>query len=153
MSHVASVKAFVQDLDALASVADRLGLELVKHATTYAWYGAWVNDFRGANAAVDNGHDPANFGKCVHKLRRKDHAAGDYEIGLVPRLDGKPGYEMVYDNWGGGGRRIEQCAGKGLGALKQAMAQEVSLRIMRRQGYRVTSTTAADGRIVMTCTK
>lgn len=141
MSHVASVKAYVTDLVALAAVCAALGLELVLNADTYKWYGRWVNDFRGAEAAVDNGHDPKNFGKCVHKIRRKDGQG--YEIGLVARLDGEPGFEMIYDNWGAGGRAIEELAGKGLTTLKKALSTEVTTRIMRRQGYRVIQTVDA----------
>lgn len=153
MSHVASVKCYVTDLEALKAVADRMGFELVLNAKTYAWYGQWVGDFRGATAAVDNGHKPEDFGKCIHKLRRKDHKAGDYEIGVVARPDGQPGYELVYDNWGGSGRRIEELAGKGLKTIKDEIAAEVSTRIMRRKGYRVTRTTNAAGAIVLTCAK
>lgn len=135
MSHVASVKAYVTDLDALAKCCEDLGLELVLGATEYKWYGRWVNDFRGAQAAVDNGHDPKNFGKCLHKIRRKDGQG--YEIGLVSRLDGEPGFEMIYDNWGAGGQAIEALAGERLTVLKKALSVEVTTRIMRRQGYRV----------------
>jgi hypothetical protein len=143
MSHVASVKAYVQDLDALERVANELGFELVRDAKTYEWYGTWVNDFRGAGAAVDNGHDPKNFGKCVHKLRRKDHKSGAYEIGVVNRVDGKPGYELLYDNWSTGGRAVEELAGVGLTKLKQGVATDVTARLLRKKGYRVKVTTDA----------
>lgn len=138
MSHVASVKAYVVDLDALEKVCDDLGLELVRDAHSYKWYGRWVNDYRGAQAAVDNGHDPKTFGKCVHKIRRKDGQG--YEIGLVNRLDGEAGFEMVYDNWGAGGTAIEALAGERLQTLKKALSVEVTTRIMRRQGCRVLQT-------------
>ena len=153
MSHVASVKCYVQDLDALASVADRLGFELVRDAKTYAWFGQWVGDFRGSTAAVDNGHRPEDFGKCLHKLRRKDARAGDYEIGVVARPDGQPGYELVYDNWSVGGSRVEELAGRGLSKLKDEIACEVSTRIMRRKGYRVSRTVNQQGAIVLNCSK
>lgn len=141
MSHVASVKAYVVDLEALAKVCEDLGLELVLGATSYKWYGRWVNDYRGAQAAVDNGHDPKTFGQCVHKIRRKDGEG--YEIGLVNRLDGEAGFEMVYDNWGAGGKAIEALAGDRLQTLKKALSVEVTTRIMRRQGCRVLQTVDA----------
>jgi hypothetical protein len=145
MSHVASVECFVTDLDALKSAADRLGFDLVQ-ATTYKWYGTWVNDFRGGVAAVSNGHDPKNFGKCDGwKLRRKDHKDGMYEVGLVNRVDGQPGFELLYDNWSSGGRAIEERAGKNLETLKNELAAEVTMRIMARQGYRITRTVTPTG--------
>ena len=154
MSHVASVKCFVTDLNALEAVAKKLGMELVRDAKTYAWFGSWVGDFRGSTAAVDNGHRPEDFGKCVHKLRRADHQQGMYEIGVVARVDGKPGFELVYDNWGSGGAAIETKCGKGLATLKNELAAEVTLRTMIRQGYRVTrSVDTKTGAIVMTATK
>jgi hypothetical protein len=143
MSHVASVKCFVQDLDGLERVAKDLGFELVRDAKTYAWFGRWVNDFRGAQAAVDNGHRPEDFGKCVHKLRRVDHRDGMYEIGVVNRVDGKPGFELVYDNWSSGGAAIEAKAGKGLVTLKNAIAEDVTSLALKRKGYRVVRTVDA----------
>lgn len=147
ISHVASVKCFVQDLDALARVADTLGFELVRDAETYAWYGTWVNDFRGERAAVDQGYDPSTFGKCLHKLRRKDGMSGAYEIGVVARVDGQPGFELLYDNWGVGGRAIETLAGKNLVGLKGALAEDVTMRMLMRKGYRVKRTVGTDGKI------
>lgn len=152
MSHVASVECYVTDLEALEAAADGLGFTLVRNATTYAWYGRWMNDFNESHAAVTRGHDPKTFGTCVHKLRRKNHQAGDYEIGLVPRLDGKPGFELIYDNWGNGGRQVEALAGKNLSELKRQIAAEVSTRVMQRQGYRVSRTTV-DGKIRLTATR
>lgn len=164
MSHIASVKCYVQDLDTLESVASKMGFELVRGATTYAWYGRFVGDYATGDAAVANGHAPETFGKCLHKLRRKDHRAGtsvgegDYEIGLVARPDGKLGYELVYDNWSYnehmGGARIEALAGKGLVGLKNALAEEVTMRQFRRMGLRnVQRTVDAAGQIKITASR
>lgn len=137
MSHVVAVKAFVTDLDILAVVADTLGFEFVRDATTHAWYGRYVGDFDGATAAASNGHKPEHFGTCLHKLRRKDHERGDYEIGVVARVDGGTGFELVYDSWGQSGKRIEQLAGKNLTALKQELSLATAARQLMKQGYRV----------------
>lgn len=153
MSHVASVKCYVTDLDVLDAVASRMGLELVRNATSYKWFGNWVGDFRGDTAAVSNGHDPSTFGKSLHKLRRKDHREGDYEIGLVARLDGQAGYELLYDNWGSGGRRIEERAGRGLKTLKDELTAEVTTRQLARKGYRVSRSVNASGQIVIAGSK
>lgn len=153
MSHVASVKCYVVDLDALEAVAKDLGFELVRGAESYAWWGHWVNDFSGGVAAVSNGHDPKTFGTCKHKLRRADHHEGMYEIGLVPRLDGKPGFELLYDNYGTGGHAIEQKAGKNLVTLKTELAAAVTMRTMAREGWRVQRTVDAKGAVKITATK
>lgn len=147
MSHIASVQCFVTDLDALDAVASRLGMVLERGATTYAWFGRDMGD-----SQLAAGHNRATFGTCLHKLRRADAAVGDYEIGLVARVDGKPGYEMLYDQWGHGGQRIAAVAGANLVTLKSELAAEVSTRLLARQGFRITRTQAADGSIKLTAT-
>jgi hypothetical protein len=118
MSHVTDVKMKVKDLDALERAADRLGLRLVRGQTTWKWFGSWQNDFHGKHAAVDQGFDPAQFGKGEHALVRKDAREGDYEIGVVRARDGD-GYELLYDGWGSDGRRLEQAAGHHLEDLNR----------------------------------
>lgn len=152
MSHVAAVNCYVTDLDDLEAVADRLGFKLVRGATSYAWFGRWMNDYNATTAAVTQGFDPKTFGTCEHKLTLKDHRAGDYEIGLVERRDGQPGWEMLYDNWSTGGARIHERAGRNLETMKNELLAESSMRVMKRKGYRVTRT-VADGKIKLTATK
>lgn len=140
MSHVVASKVFVSSLSDAREVGDELGFNLVENVSTYAWYGSWQNDFSGETAAVDNGYNPKDLGKCEHKLRRKDHTSGMYEIGLCKRPDGKPGWELVYDNWGGGGKAIEEKAGKGLGLFKAHLGAHAMVKQARREGYRITKT-------------
>lgn len=146
MSHVAAVKAYVTDLDACAAACEEVGLELVLNQNSYRWFGQWVNDYSGGVAAVSNGHDPKTFGQCVHAIRVKNGAGHEYEIGLVPRLDGGPGFELLYDNWCGG-NGLEAKAGKGLVELKRAISRVVTTRHLQRQGYRVTRRVDERGRI------
>lgn len=146
MSHVSSVKAYVTDLKVCAAACEEIGLELVTGATSYRWYGKWVNDYSGGAAAVSNGHDPKTFGTCEHKIRVKGAGAHTYEIGLVRRLDGGPGWELLYDNWCGG-QGLEAVAGAGLGKLKQTLAQTTSIQHLQKQGYRVTKRVDEQGRI------
>jgi len=147
MSHVASVDCFVTNLEELRAVADRLGFTLVEGAKNYAWYGRFMNDSRDFGK-----HDPATFGTCEHKLRMKDHIEGqDYEIGLVARLDGQPGWEMLYDNWGPG-QRLHERAGVGLATMKDEIAAEAATRAAQRKGYRVRRTVNADGKLQLRIT-
>lgn len=146
MSHVASVKAYVTDLDALDAACAENGLELVRGQKSYRWFGRWVNDYSGGQAAVSNGHDPKTFGQCEHAIRVKGGAGYEYEIGLVRRLDGAPGWEMLYDNWCGG-NGLEAKAGAGLTALKRSVSQVTITRHLQKQGYRVVRRVDERGRI------
>lgn len=136
MSHVATVKCYVQSLDDTAAAAKALGFVLVRNVTAFAVHGYDV---------------PPN---CEHKLQLADHKAGDYEIGLVKRTDGKAGWELFYNNWGQGGQRLHEKAGPGLNKLKSAIAEQVTRRILARQGYRIARTVnASTGAIELTATK
>lgn len=140
MSHVADVDLRITDLDALRRAADELGLEFVEGATTYNWYGAFLNDWRGAEgqarAAVFKGFDPSTFGQCEHKLRIKGAGPGTYEIGLVKSPQGGPGWVPIYDAYGHGGRAVENVTGGvGMPALKQGYAREVTVAQLKKQGY------------------
>jgi hypothetical protein len=144
MSHMTEVKLRVVDLDALAEAAEKVGLELRRGQTTHAWYGRFVGDSR-----PPAGRDPKDYGKCAHALRLKDHKPGDYEVGLVPALDGK-GYDLMLDEWGPGAK-LSRAAGQGLGRLKQEYAAAVATKKARatlgRHGFGVTREDLPSGRI------
>ena len=147
MSHVVASKVFVTNLDDARVVGDELGFDLIENATKFAWYGKWVNDFSGSRAAVTAGYDPKTFGTCEHKLRMKDHQQGDYEIGLVRRVDGKPGWELVYDDYSSYGAKINKKAGKNLGRFKAKLGERVITRGAIAQKFGVQRSVMADGRI------
>lgn len=71
MSHVVTVDVRVRNLKALAAACERLGLELLRDKKTFRWFGKWVNDYHDANAAVNNGINPKDFGKCEHAIAVK----------------------------------------------------------------------------------
>jgi hypothetical protein len=137
MSHVTDVKLTIKDLDAVEEACEALGLELVREKKTFEWYGRWVNDFRGATAAVDQGFDPATFGQCEHAIRIKGAAKGSYEIGLVKDPSGD-GYRLLYDAWGNG-QNLERAAGKGLNRLRHeyavAQARKNATATLARRGW------------------
>jgi hypothetical protein len=143
MSHVATVDLKITDLDALEVVCERLGLELVREQKTYAWWGTSVGDY-----ALPKGMTTADLGKCAHAIRvkgttpRNGHG-GPWEIGLVQQPDGS--FLPVYDFFGSAGDALHAKTGRGLTTLKAEMAQEVSVRILQRQGYRVTVGRNAQG--------
>jgi hypothetical protein len=143
MSHVATVDLKVTDLDALEATCDQLGLELMRGQETYAWWGVSVGQ-------VPDGMTRAELGKCQHAIRIKgttprNGGSGPWEIGLIARRDGLPGWELIYDYYGAAGEQLHAMAGKNLANLKRELATEVSARHLMRMGYRVTKSVNALG--------
>ncbi len=142
MSHVAQMEIDILDLDALATAAKRLGMELVKNQVKYKWYGHHVGDY-----PVPEGFTPQDLGMCLHAIR----IPGDdkaYEIGVVKRRDGKPGYQLMWDFWKGGFGLMDKIGETG-GLLKQAYGVQVAKKQMLRDGYRVTETKDKQGNILL----
>lgn len=96
MSHVTEVDVEITDLDCLEQACAKLGLELVRGKTEYKWYGRHVGDY-----PLPAGFSKEDMGKCEHVIRIVDNDTA-YEIGVVKRRDGKPGYTFHYDFWSGG---------------------------------------------------
>ena len=142
MSHVAEMEIDILDLDALATAVRRLGLEFVPNQVTYKWYGTHVGDY-----PVPKGFEPKDLGHCLHAIR----IPGDeraYEIGVVKRRDGKPGYQLMWDFWKEGFGLMEKIGSTG-GLLKQAYGVQVAKKQMLRDGYRVTEVKDAKGNILL----
>ena len=137
MSHIATIDLKITDLDALEKAAEALDMELVRNTTKFHWYN-------------DRSFDPAGYDraqKCQHILRVKNAGQYDYEIGLVPRGDGQ-GFEPIYDPMGA--NAIHKRAGQGCAKLKQQYSAQVSVKALRKQGYRVGSPhVTADGKVVV----
>ena len=141
MSHIAEVNLLVQDLNALARAAQRLGLELVRHQETYRWYGVSMRD------------DPLPTGFAKEDLGKGEHAIripGDqraYEIGIVTQRDGKPGYALLWDCYQGGFGLVEHV-GEQAERLRQRYALEVTLGAIEQMNHCVIEQThLADGSI------
>jgi hypothetical protein len=146
MSHVATVDLDVKDLDALAEACGQLGLELVRGQQSYRWYGRSVGDY-----PLPAGFTVEELGKCEHAIRIPGDAHA-YEIGLVRRRDGRAGYQLLWDFFGGG-YGLEAKVGAGCSKLKQQYAVAVAVKTAQRQGMRVTQSVGSNGRIILTCVK
>ena len=151
MSHVTLIDLFITDLDSLEKACERLGLELVRWQKTFKWYGRFMGD-----SAVPAGMKPQDYGKCEHAVKVKGKS-GAYEIGLIKRIDGKAGYQLVWDNWNGGYGLCEKVMydysrGKTTNAdkLKDWYAAEVARKQMARKGFRV-KTAQLDRKVVVSC--
>ena len=146
MSHVVLIEDLdVTDLTALATAASMLGLELVRDQQAYKWYGRFVGDH-----PMPAGFEAQDLGRCEHVLRIPNDARA-YEIGVVRRKDGKPGYTLLYDFYGPG-RALKDRIGADGGLLKQAYASAVTISQLTRQGMHVTTTTTESGAMVLTAT-
>ena len=129
MSHVVAIELQVKDLMALREACEAMGAELVLGQTTYKWYGRWMNDFSGENAAYRK-IDPKKYGTCDHAIK---HPKCGYEIGLMKQDDGS--FMVVADEWGQGGLPV--VFGHGMSKLKQRYSTAVAAKSMRRQGFQV----------------
>ena len=150
MSHVATIDLEIKDLDALAAAAKFIGLEFVKGQETYKWYGSHVGDY-----PLPQGFKASELGKCEHALRipkSENTSENCYEVGVVRRRDGKPGYTLLWDFWNRG-YGLQDKIGDNGSRLKQEYAAAVATRHAQRQGYRVTRTQKEDGRVILTASK
>lgn len=144
MSHVATVDLHITDLAALKAACETLGLEFREGKTRFRWYGRVVGDY-----PLPEGFTVSDMGLCEHAIGVKDNALG-YEVGVVRRRDGKPGYLLMYDNWRGG-FGLEDIIGANAGKLKQQYTIQVLLQAARRQGYRVSQSQLQDGSLRLVC--
>lgn len=133
MSHVSTVELSITDLDALEAAAKELGLEMVRDKKTYKWYGRWVNDYHGEDAAYHHGISPEEYGKCSHVLRVPDQPSM-YEIGLVQLPDGS--YKIVFDHWGSGVKLLEKI-GVGGSLLRQGYVKHKAVQELQKKGFKL----------------
>lgn len=134
MSHIATVDLDIKDMDALKKACEQLGLELVEGKKTYKWYGTSVGDY-----PLPAGFSKEDLGKCDHVIRIPGNSTA-YEIGVVAKRDGTPGYQLMWDFWQGG-YGMEKIAGKNGNNIRQQYAAQVAMKELRRNGYRVSMTT------------
>lgn len=123
MSHVATVETVIMDLNALKKAAEECGLVMNFDQTTFKWYGAWVNDYHGNDAAYKHGIKPKDYGKCLHAIS-VPNKPGAYEIGVVARDDG--GYLLLWDFFAGGYGLMDHV-GKDCTKLLQSYSKHVVL--------------------------
>jgi hypothetical protein len=139
VSHIDLIEIQITDLDALAKAAERAGCELRLGQKTYKWWGWSVGDH-----PVPEGFTQEDLGKCEHAIAVKGAGEETYEVGVVKRRDGKPGYTLIYD-WFAGGNGLEQYVGHKAAKLKQAYAVEKAKAEARRNGFSVKETVTAKG--------
>jgi hypothetical protein len=129
MSHVATLKTRILDLDALKTAAAECGMEFVEGRKAYRTY------YGSANA-------------CAHTITA---AGASYDVGVVAAKDGH-GFELTFDSWGPG-KALEAKAGAGLGKLLDEYGFAVASVPLRRAGHRVARRYNDAGRLQLVATK
>jgi len=132
MSHVATVEIEIEDLSVLEEVCNENGWNFRKNQKTYKWYGKWVNDYHGDNAAYKHGINPKDYGKCEHAINVKP---GAYEIGVVKNDKSK--HVLIWDFWD---KQVEQACGKGCHKLYESYSKKVATKKLKKLGFTLQST-------------
>jgi hypothetical protein len=149
MSHVATIDIEVRDLAALAEAAKRIGMEFVQDQKHYRWWGRHEGDY-----PLPAGFTEQDLGNCEHALRIADAPTSGlgaaYEIGVVKRRDGKPGYTLLWDFIDS---RLRKTVGENCGLLKQAYALVVAKKAAMAKGFRVQETQLPNGQVQLRCVK
>lgn len=145
MSHVSKGAVQVRDLEALKAAVKSLG-GIWRDKQTYNWYGRWVNDYHGEDAAYRQGIKPEDYGKCDFAI---GVPGGTYEVGVVRTGDH---WSLVYDHWGSGGSAIEKQFGKLCGKLGQQLGLEVAKKKLAAKGYSMTQR-VVNGKIQLVASK
>ena len=147
MSHVANVEVEINDLAALKTACEKLGVEFVEGQRTYAWYDKYLADSDVGRQTVQDGFRPEDFGTCEHAIKVP---GSSYEVGVVKNPTGT-GYRLIFDEYGPQGRAItSRLGGTQLTKLKTEYGVARATRHLRRSGYRVTRRVLANGTVKLT---
>lgn len=164
MSHVVSLDLEIHDLAALEAACKRIGLELRRNQKTYRWWGRSAGDY-----PLPQGFTADELGSCEHAIGipndTETHRCyapgasigvgmipGAYEVGVVRRRDGRPGWTMLWDFYDGG-YGLEAVVGENCSKLKQAYGVEVAKRKAIQQGFRVQERKLPNGSVQLVCSR
>jgi len=139
-------------IPALRLTAEALGLKLEKRSN-FNWFGSWMNDYHAEEAAFNFGIDPKEYGKCAEYVITDPNNPGCYEVGVVRRRDGKPGFFLMYDFWGGGHGMTAKLGGKEYGKLKQVYTAISSKDVARLQGMKCEVKELPNGHVQIRATR
>lgn len=152
MSHIVEIEMEVKDLQALRKACEVMGdVEFVENQKTYRCWGTGkplsqitqTQSYNPDNPMMPLGFTLAEMGQCQHAIRiRSDSAA--YEVGIVRRRDGKPGYVLLQDFWNadrsGEPSALQRVIGPNGERLINHYGAQVAVSRMRHKGFRVDVT-------------
>lgn len=147
MSHVAKVDIVINDLDALMLAASECGLEFNEGQKTYRWYGRWLNDYNGENAAFRHGIQPEDYGKCEHALSVPG-SVNAYEVGVCKNPNGD-GYILIWDFYNRG-YGLQDYIGDGGEKLMNSYAKHATINYAHMHGMSVEEEVDENGEINLT---
>jgi hypothetical protein len=136
MSHIATIKTELRDLDALKSACIELGAQFVEGQTQYKWFGAHMGDY-----PVPEGIRQDQLGKCTHVIRVP---GVEYEVGVVQKSTGH--WTLAYDFWGPGQGLLKKF-GPDCQRLVQLYGIHKAIREATRHGHQVHRRQQQDGSI------
>lgn len=122
MSHITTTTVQILDIDTLEAAAHQLGLVLNRGQQTYRWWGRTVGDY-----PIPAGFTADDLGRCDHAICVPDQP-GAYEIGVVQRRDGQPGWQLMYDFYAGGYGLMER-----VGENAHRLLQEIAVATLQRR--------------------
>jgi ribosomal protein L34 len=131
----------IKDLDALEKACNEMGLEFIPNQKTYKWWGHHVGDY-----PLPKGFSKADMGKCDHAVRIKGDSEA-YEVGIVKRRDGRPGYTMLFDFFAGG-KGLMKKIGDNADLLTQEYSVQVNIKKAKQKGFTVTRKTV-NGEVIL----
>ena len=145
MSHVTVIDMEIKDLECLRQAAADLGLEFREGQTTFKWWGRNAGDY-----PLPEGFTAEDMGKCDHALAVKGKPNA-YQVGVVKRRDGKAGFVLMWDFYGGG-QGLQDVVGPGCSKLCQKYSEKVVLKHckpLQAQGWALQRTAGADGAVTI----
>lgn len=136
MSHMAIVEdCHITDIEALSAACQELGLQLNLGQKNWRWYGKWMNDYHGDAAGYKHGVKPEEYGKCADHVITIPGNNRCYEIGVIKRRDGQPGYMLLYDFYSGGYGMSEKVGGPECKNLQKMYKLQAALRPLKSKGF------------------
>jgi hypothetical protein len=123
-------------------------MTLVRNAKTIKWFGAWVNDYHGTDAAFNFGIKPEDYGKCDHAIEIPNDPNA-WSIGLVNQGNDK--YKIYFDFWGSEGRKLVDKIGRHGEKLHQQYVKAKVTKELKTKGFTLTKNEdLANGNVKLT---
>lgn len=110
----------------------------MRNQRTWRWFGKFVGDYQGADAANLHGIDPSTYGTSEHAIRIKGDTQ-HYEIGVMRNPKG-PGFVCCWDFWGAHGKALENVAGDKCRNLFREYGKKLTIKTARKMGVPVKQT-------------
>ena len=151
MSHVVSVELEITDLEAFAAACVVLGGEYVPHDTKWRWWGRWLDDYHGTDAAYQNGIAPKRYGTANAGIVRFPGCMWDVGLYQQPSMPGA--FVPVFYNYSGGHGLVGKL-GADCEKLREEYGVQVALRVAARKGWKVQRTKHPQtGRARLVCSR